>query len=106
MPGDIIRLGRRFCSGGCKAYKVWRLKSRSLTGESVPSEKDSQAAVEENAPLGDRLNMVYSGCTITYGSATAVVTATGMKTEMGRIAGLLDNEAESDTPLQKALGFG
>ncbi|NLL39213.1 MAG: calcium-translocating P-type ATPase, PMCA-type [Clostridiales bacterium] len=106
VPGDIIRLeAGDFVPADARLIKSGSLKSEesALTGESVPSEKDSQAAVEENAPLGDRLNMVYSGCTITYGSATAVVTATGMKTEMGRIAGLLDNEAESDTPLQKKL---
>ena len=57
----------------------------ALTGESVPSEKDADAAVEENAPLGDRVNMVFSGCSITYGTATAVVTGTGMDTEMGKI---------------------
>ena len=75
----------------------------ALTGESVPAEKDASAAVDEKAPLGDRVNMVYSGCSITYGTATAVVTATGMQTEMGRIAGLLEGEDEGQTPLQKKL---
>ncbi|MBQ6990654.1 MAG: cation-translocating P-type ATPase, partial [Clostridia bacterium] len=58
---------------------------------------------EDKAPLGDRHNMVYSGCSITYGTATAVVTATGMDTEMGKIANLLDSENDGQTPLQKKL---
>ena len=57
----------------------------------------------EDAPLGDRSNMVFSGCSITYGTATALVTGTGMNTEMGKIAGLLSGEQESQTPLQKKL---
>ena len=75
----------------------------ALTGESVPSEKDAEAAITEKAPLGDRKNMVFSGCSITYGTATAVVTATGMDTEMGKIANLLDHEEETQTPLQQKL---
>ena len=71
----------------------------ALTGESVPAEKDAAASVEENAPLGDRINMMYSGCSVTYGRAKGVVTATGMDTEMGKIAGLLEGEEETQTPL-------
>src|SRR5699024_10005018 len=75
----------------------------AITGESVPSEKYAEETPEENAPLGDRVNMVFSGCSITYGTAAAVVTATGMNTEMGRIAGLIDNETDMQTPLQRKL---
>ena len=75
----------------------------ALTGESVSAEKDALAQIEENAPLGDRSNMVFSGCSITYGTATAVVSATGMQTEMGKIADLLNNENDTQTPLQKKL---
>lgn len=106
VPGDIILLeAGDFVPADARLIKSNSLKSEeaALTGESVPSEKDSEAVVEEKAPLGDRINMIYSGCTITYGSAKAVVTATGMETEMGKIAGMLENEAESDTPLQKKL---
>ena len=59
--------------------------------------------MDGRAPLGDRLNMVYSGCSVTYGHGEAVVTATGMETEMGHIAGILNNEKQTQTPLQKKL---
>ena len=75
----------------------------ALTGESVPSEKDANEKVQLDAPLGDRNSMVFSGCSVTYGTGSAIVTATGMDTEMGKIANLLDSEDESQTPLQKKL---
>ena len=106
VPGDIIRLeAGDFIPADARLLHSVSLKSEesALTGESVPSEKDAAAEVAEKAPLGDRTNMVFSGCSITYGTATAVVTATGMDTEMGRIANLLENEEETQTPLQKKL---
>lgn len=106
VPGDIIRLeAGDFIPADARLLHSVSLKSEesALTGESVPSEKDAEAIVTENAPLGDRSNMVFSGCAITYGTATAVVTATGMDTEMGKIANLLDQEDEGLTPLQKKL---
>lgn len=106
VPGDIIRLeAGDFVPADARLLRSVSLKSEesALTGESVSSEKDAEALVEENAPLGDRSNMVFSGCSITYGTATAIVTATGMDTEMGKIANLLDAEEESQTPLQQKL---
>ncbi len=106
VPGDIIKLeAGDFIPADARLLRSAGLKSEesALTGESVPSEKDYSAEIKENAPIGDRYNMVYSGCSITYGTATAVVTATGMDTEMGKIANLLDNEKESGTPLQQKL---
>ena len=106
VPGDIIRLeAGDFVPADARLLHSVSLKSEesALTGESVPSEKDANAAVEEKAPLGDRSNMVFSGCSITYGTALAVVTATGMDTEMGKIANMLDNEEEGQTPLQQKL---
>ena len=106
VPGDIIKLeAGDFVPADARLLVSTSLKSEesALTGESVPSEKDANASVEEKAPIGDRTNMVFSGCSITYGTAIAVVTGTGMNTEMGKIANLLDSESDSQTPLQKKL---
>ncbi len=106
VPGDIIRLeAGDFVPADARLLQAVSLKSEesALTGESVPSEKDADAEVLENAPIGDRTNMVFSGCSITYGTALAVVTATGMHTEMGKIANLLEGESDTATPLQKKL---
>ena len=106
VPGDIIKLeAGDFVPADARLIRSVNLKSEesALTGESVPSEKFADAEVKEKAPIGDRTNMVFSGCSITYGTAIAVVTATGMQTEMGKIAGILANEEESKTPLQEKL---
>ena len=106
VVGDIIRLeAGDFVPADARLLTSVSLKSEesALTGESVPSEKDALAEVKQDAPIGDRTNMVFSGCSITYGTATAVVTATGMDTEMGRIANLLEGEGEGQTPLQRKL---
>ncbi|MGM9636731.1 MAG: cation-translocating P-type ATPase [Eubacteriales bacterium] len=106
VPGDIIRLeAGDFVPADARLIESVGLKSEesALTGESVPSEKDAAAEVPEDAPLGDRKNRVYSGCSITYGTALAVVTGTGMNTEMGKIAGLLNEADDTQTPLQKKL---
>ncbi len=106
VPGDIIKLeAGDFVPADARLITSVSLKSEesALTGESVPSEKDALAVLEKDAPIGDRCNMVFSGCSITYGTATAVVTATGMDTEMGKIANLLDDEGDTQTPLQKKL---
>lgn len=104
--GDIIILeAGDFVPADARLITSVNLKSEesALTGESLPSEKDALAKVAKDAPIGDRDNMVFSGCSITYGRATAIVTGTGMHTEMGKIAGLLAGEKESKTPLQKRL---
>lgn len=106
VPGDIIILeAGDFVPADARLIKSVSLKSEesALTGESVPSEKNAAARVKKNASIGDRTNMVFSGCSITYGTAIAIVTATGMNTEMGKIANLLSNENEAQTPLQKKL---
>ena len=104
VPGDIIKLeAGDFVPADARLITSFSIKSEesALTGESVPSEKNAVGEADEKAPLGDRFNMVFSGCSISYGTATAVVTATGMETEMGRIANLLHGEEEGQTPLQK-----
>ena len=106
VPGDMIKLeAGDFVPADARLLQSTSLKSEesALTGESVPSEKDADTLVDENAPIGDRTNMVFSGCSITYGTAVAVVTGTGMNTEMGKIAGLLDDAGDTQTPLQKKL---
>lgn len=106
VPGDIIRLeAGDFIPADARLLHSVSLKSEesALTGESVPSEKEADELIDQQAPLGDRSNMVFSGCSVTYGTATAVVTATGMDTEMGKIANLLEGESETQTPLQKKL---
>ncbi len=106
VVGDIILLeAGDSVPADARLIRSVSLKSEesALTGESVPSEKDAEAILPEEATVGDRINMVFSGCSITYGTASAVVTATGMDTEMGKIANLLDNEEEGSTPLQQKL---
>ncbi|MGI6412113.1 MAG: calcium-translocating P-type ATPase, PMCA-type [Syntrophomonadaceae bacterium] len=106
VPGDIIYLeAGDLVPADARIIRSASLKSEesALTGESVPSEKEATPKVAADAPLGDRLNMIYAGCSITYGNATAVVTTTGMHTEMGKIANLLEREGDIQTPLQQKL---
>jgi Ca2+-transporting ATPase len=105
VPGDIILIeeGDTIPADG-RLIESARLQTAeaALTGESLPVTKDL-APISEEVPLGDRHNMVFSGTAATYGHGKAVVTATGMRTEMGRIAGLLRETADEPTPLQREL---
>lgn len=106
VPGDIIMVeAGDYVPADAKLLEAANLKAEesALTGESVPVDKDANAIVDGDVPIGDRVNMIFTGCSITYGRAIAMVTATGMNTEMGKIAGLLNQEAEEQTPLQKKL---
>jgi Ca2+-transporting ATPase len=80
-----------------------RVQEAALTGESVPVAKQAEALLAPETPLGDRLNMVYMGTTATAGKADAVVVATGMETELGRVAGMLGRTERQPTPLQRRL---
>lgn len=106
VPGDLVLLeAGDLIPADARLIESASLKAEesALTGESVPSEKDARAEVPADAPVGDRKNMVYSGCSVTYGRGRAVVVSTGMETEMGRIAHLLEGEDETQTPLQQRL---
>ncbi len=107
VPGDIIILeAGDSVPADARLIESASLKSEeaALTGESLPVDKISQALPKsEHVPLGDRKNMVYMGSTVVYGRGIAVVTDTGMNTEMGKIADALSNASEGKTPLQKKL---
>ena len=106
VPGDIIHLeAGDYIPADCRLLRSAGLKCEesALTGESVPSEKDANAIINDKASVGDRTNMAFSGCSVTYGTATAVVTATAMDTEMGKIANMLNDEDDTQTPLQQKL---
>jgi Ca2+-transporting ATPase len=105
VPGDIILIEEGdTIPADARVIHSTALQSAeaALTGESLPVSKDVAPVVGE-AGLGDRHNMIFSGTAATYGRGKAVVTATGMQTEMGRIAGMLEAEPEETTPLQKEL---
>ncbi|MDO6822160.1 cation-translocating P-type ATPase [Marinobacter sp. 1_MG-2023] len=74
----------------------------TLTGESLPESKDPETIIDD-APIGDRQNMIFSGTTVTYGRGTAIVTATGMQSQIGQIAGMLEQAPPETTPLQQDL---
>ncbi len=106
VPGDIIVLatGDRFPSDA-RLIEAVNLKAEeaALTGESVPVEKHSELLCDEAATLGDRRNMVFVGTSAIYGRGRAIVTSTGMQTEFGRIAKMLQNVEQEETPLEKNL---
>jgi len=106
VPGDIIHLeAGDFIPADARLVSISSLKTEesALTGESEPVSKDAQAIVEIDAPIGDRKNMVFSGSCVTNGRAVAVVTETGMNTEVGKIADMIMEHEAPDTPLQRKL---
>jgi len=106
VPGDIIELNAGdVITADARLIELSSLQveEAALTGESQPADKDADAVIEETVPLGDRINMVYSGCLVTGGRGKAVVVETAMETEMGKIARLLSETKKQLTPLQLRL---
>ncbi len=105
VPGDVmlIEVGDTIpADARLIESTALKIAEATLTGESFPVSKDT-TAIDEEAGLADRTNMVFSGTAAAYGRGTAVVTATGMRTQVGRIAGLLRDTADEETPLQREL---
>jgi P-type Ca2+ transporter type 2C len=106
VPGDHIELeGGDNIPADARLIEAFgfRVLEATLTGESAPEEKDAAGSLDPATPLGDRRNMVFMGTIASAGKASAIVTATGMKTELGHIAGMLQRTEAEPTPLQKRL---
>ena len=104
VPGDIVLLeAGDIVPADMRLIEANSLKveEAALTGESVPVDKDISVIAEEGAGIGDRHNMVFSSTNVTYGRALAIVTATGMNTEVGHIASMLASAEKTKTPLQR-----
>ena len=96
--GDVVPADIRLIT-----TKSLKIQEATLTGESVPAEKDAGAELKDDCALGDRKTMAYSTGVVTYGRGSGIVVATGMQTEVGKIAGMLNTQEKNDTPLQKQL---
>ena len=106
VPGDIVVLDTGdYIPADLRIFEAVNLKSQesSLTGESVPVEKEIAEIQDEEVGIGDRKNMLFSSSLITYGRGKGIVVETGMTTEVGKIAGMLSNTEKQETPLQQKL---
>jgi Ca2+-transporting ATPase len=106
VPGDVVFLeAGNHVPADCRLVEAasLRVEEASLTGESMPVEKEPDAALPGDAPLGDRSTMAWMGTTIAFGRGRAIVTDTGMRTQIGLVATLLQEQEAEDTPLQKKL---
>jgi Ca2+-transporting ATPase len=105
-PGDIVLLEAGSivpADGRLVEAANLRVQEAALTGESQPVDKDTSVVEGVEAPLGDRHNMVYMGTAVTYGRGAAVIVETGMKTQLGRIANLIQSVQQEKTPLQRRM---
>ena len=106
VVGDLLILEAGDCVGSdariIESHNL-QIDESALTGESVPVHKSADPLESEDMPLGDRVNMAYQSCNVTYGRGRAIVTSTGMQNEVGKIADMLMNEKQELTPLQVKL---
>ena len=106
VPGDVVVIETGdYISADLRITEAVNLKAQeaSLTGESLPIEKMASKIEEREIGVGDRINMLFSSSLITYGRGEAIVVATGMNTEVGKIANMLNNTEKQETPLQTKL---
>jgi Ca2+-transporting ATPase len=106
VPGDIVYLeAGNFIPADVRLLETvnMQVEEASLTGESLPVQKNATLELAENIPLGDRKNTAFMGTVVTYGRGRGVVIATGMRTQLGLIAAMLQNVEAEDTPLQRRL---
>lgn len=106
VPGDVVVLDTGdYVPADLRIIEAVNLKSQeaSLTGESVPVEKNTNIIEKEKVGIGDRTNMLFSSSLITYGRGKGIVVETGMKTEVGKIAGMINEVEDTETPLQQKL---
>ena len=106
VPGDIVFLeAGNFIPADLRLLEAvnLRVEEASLTGESLPVQKNAATVLEKNVPLGDRKNTAFMGTLVNYGRGRGVVTSTGMRTQLGLIATMLQNVETEETPLQRRL---
>jgi len=106
VPGDVVLLeAGNYVPADLRLVETFnlRIEEAALTGESVPVEKDAEVVLRQDVPLGDRLNTAFSGTLVAYGRGRGVVVSTGMHTQIGMIAAMLQSVQQEETPLQQRL---
>ena len=107
VPGDVVLLeAGNFVPADCRLINSSNLKieESSLTGETVPVDKDAKVLLDENTPIGDTINMAFANTIVVNGHAEGIVTETGMNTKVGKIANMIINNESPETPIQRKLG--
>ena len=107
VPGDIVLLeAGNFVPADCRLVSSsnLRIEESSLTGETIPSQKDSEVILDENTPIGDITNMAFANTIVVNGHAEAIVTEIGMNTKVGKIANMIISNESPETPIQRKLG--